>query len=213
MQVAQLMIMRAGLCVLLHLLRASAFNYTTCPSPVELQNPALAFHLSRFAGTYYEIALHDYTQYPACPLPTCVRSVKKPDAATSKLHDAWQLSCLGGTYPEDLEFNITSQPGYFLGTWSVLPGVVFPDTVVDAGPVLPSGQYAWVIELQCVQVDTATSSEVVFVGINFYHYLPTPGAAALQQMFAAARVRGLEVFLNHSFGVYTVPQTNCSWAA
>ena len=106
----------------------------------------------------------------------------------------------------------SATPGFFLGTWSLLPGVVFPDTVVDAGPVLPSGQYAWVIELQCVQVANASSSEVIFVGINFYHAMATPGAAALERMVAAARARGLEVYMNHSFGMYTVPQTNCSWS-
>ena len=193
----------------------AAFNFTTCPAPHELQSPAVAssFRLSQFAGTYYELALHDYTQYPACPAPTCVRSVKAVDAARAKLRDAWVLSCFGAAYPEDLEFNLTSTPGFFLGTWGVLPGVVFPDTVVDVGPVLASGQYEWAIELQCVQVahNGAASEEVVFVGINFYHTDPTPGAEALGAMLAAARARGLGVYMNHSFGVYTVPQGNCSW--
>ena len=192
-----------------------AFNFSSCPAPHELQSPTVAasFSLSHFSGVYYELALHDYTQYPACPAPTCVRSIKTADAAREKLHDNWQLSCFGAAYPEDLEFNLTATPGYFLGYWGVLPGVVFPDTVVDVGPVLASGQYAWVIELQCVQVSVnATATEVAFVGINFYNSQPTPGAAVLEGMLAAGRARGLGVYMNHSFGVYTVPQVNCSWS-
>ena len=33
-----------------------------------------SFDLKKLEGSYYEIALHDYTQYPICPKPRCVRS-------------------------------------------------------------------------------------------------------------------------------------------
>lgn len=195
----------------------AAFNFTVCPSPAELQSLSVQtnFSLDHFSGTYYELVLHDYTQYPACPEPTCVRSIKR--VAQARVADAWQMSCFGGTYPEALFFNLSSTPGYFFGTWDVLPHAVFPDIVVDVGPLItaPSGaqQYEWVIEFQCVQVSNSTGNgtEVVFTGINFYHYEPTPGNKTISLMLDAARARGLSVYMDHGFGLYTVPQTNCSW--
>ena len=98
----------------------------------------------------------------------------------------------------------------------MVPGVIFPDTVVDIGPVTSSGQqYDWVIEFQCVQVDSGNatnSTEVIFTGINFYHSQPQPGNETIAQMLTAARARGLGVYMDHGFGLYTVPQTNCSWS-
>ena len=45
---------------------AATFNYTRCPAPWKLQSDLVkkSFNLTEFQGTYYELALHDYTQYP-----------------------------------------------------------------------------------------------------------------------------------------------------
>ena len=62
---------------------------------------------------------------------------------------------------------MTKDTGVFHGKWALTPGVVFPDTLVDFGPINADGQYAWVLELQCVEV----LGEVAFIGANFYSSL------------------------------------------
>ena len=55
------------------------FNFTTCPASHEIQTPKVAesFTMEKLVGTYYELALHDYTQYPTCPSLSCIRSQKE----------------------------------------------------------------------------------------------------------------------------------------
>eukprot|EP00164_Ancoracysta_twista_P002566 GFYU01003419.1.p1 GENE.GFYU01003419.1~~GFYU01003419.1.p1 ORF type:complete len:193 (-),score=32.59 GFYU01003419.1:293-826(-) len=47
---------------------AAQFNFTKCPHPSEIQNPWVRdnFDMKKFEGNYYELAFHDYTQYPTC---------------------------------------------------------------------------------------------------------------------------------------------------
>ena len=56
------------------------WNNTRCPSFGELRAPHVAelFNTSRdIPGFYYELALHDVTQYPLCPAaPRCISSNK-----------------------------------------------------------------------------------------------------------------------------------------
>ena len=66
-----------------------------------------------------------------------------------------------------MKFDLTKDKGIFHGKWALTPGVVFPDTLVDFGPINADGQYAWVLELQCVEV----LGEVAFIGANFYSSL------------------------------------------
>ena len=76
------------------------WNNTKCPSFQELRAPHVVsqFNTDRdIPGFYYELALHDITQYPLCPsTPKCISSNK-----TLALHsdgqqyvdDAWNLYC------------------------------------------------------------------------------------------------------------------------
>jgi hypothetical protein len=193
--------MPLGICWVVVLLLAAApslgvFNLTTCPGWWELQSATVQanFSLSLFAGTYYELALHDYTQFPICPHPTCVRSVKTVDLSRRVVNDAWEVECFGARYPEPLRFNLTQHSGVFDGSWpNVLPGVRIPDAVVDFLPASPShpSQYSFVLEFQCVQ----GKSRIDFTGINWYSAIANPGDA----------------FIDAILGVYRVPQTNCSY--
>ena len=101
----------------------SEFNYTKSPAPWELQSDAARsnFSLSKFAGTYYELALHDYTQHPACPSPT---SHKVVDYGEKIVNDTFVLNCLGKNYTSHFHFHSS-------GKVSGLPVITFPDTVVD----------------------------------------------------------------------------------
>lgn len=137
------------------------FNFTTCPAWFELQAEKVkTFDPSKFFGTYYELAFHDYTQYPTCPFgPKCIRSVKVkesiPENPGFQIVDWFSINCAGASYPFPLRFNLTNIPGYFEGYvknpplwWKILePGEVYPDTVVDFLEV--DGVYEWVIEFQC----------------------------------------------------------------
>ena len=73
---------------------STAFNFTKCPASWELQTDRVKanFSLDHFAGTYYELALHDLTQYPACFTgPFCVRSIKSIDEERHQVNDTWRL--------------------------------------------------------------------------------------------------------------------------
>lgn len=190
------------------------FNLTTCPGWWELQSNQVKsnFSLDLFAGVYYELALHDYTQFPTCPHPTCVRSVKSIDAPRRMVNDSWEMSCFGERFPEPLRFNLTNNSGVFDGSWSnVLPGVRIPDTVVDFLPPSSSepSQYAFVLEFQCIQ----GKSSIDFTGINWYSAVASPGDAFIDAVLQRARDIGLGVYMDFGFGTYRVPQTNCSYDA
>ena len=69
------------LLVAMVLIIEAEFNYTKRPAPWELQSDTVkqTFSLEKFAGNYYELALHDYTQFLICQAPKCVHSHKVID--------------------------------------------------------------------------------------------------------------------------------------
>jgi len=86
-----------------------------------------------------------------------------------------------------------------------MPGVVFPDALVDFGHVKEDGQYAWVLEMQCVEI----LGHVAFVGVNFYSSVPEH--TYLEEMKAAWHARGLDDFIYPATGkqLTLVNQTGC----
>ena len=201
------------------------FNLTACPAFREVQAPKVApeFSMRRLAGTYYELALHDYTQFPTCPKPSCIRSVKRlvpgvvSPSGGAQIVDSFTLSCFGRPSRVQYFFNETKNPGALLGFvrdpplwWKGLGfASVYNDTVVDFGPVhSATGQYEWVIEFQC---RGKPGKGVTFTGINFYSRVQAPPQAAVDGMLQAARDRGLGYFMDLNVGTRLVPQTNCSF--
>jgi len=217
-------------CVALLLLQAAAlglsappqFNNTKCPAYWELQAPHVAtdFRESDIPGYYYELAFHDLTQRPLCPdsKARCITSekvIQTHSDGVKYVNDTWNLACFGHTYPETLLFNITDQPGYLRGyvpvtkipflPKSFVKGLLFPDTVVD----FKSGPEGWLLEMQCVEASFGgQASHVMFVGINFYSKLKTE--AAFQEMYAAAKARGLGLWMDSKpWGLTRVDHSEC----
>ncbi len=182
------------------------FNYSRCPHPLEIQSDAVkrGFNLTKFVGDYYELALHDYTQYPICPSPRCMSSHKTFDRRLNQVNDTFYIRCEGHTYPNTFHFKLTDIPGHFNGTWTFIPGVLFPNTVVEVSENA-DGVYEWVIEFQCVE----KFDRVWFVGINWYSRVNNTDSQYLNKMLDAARDRGLGYYMNQGEEVYYVDQKNC----
>ena len=186
------------------------FNYTKCPAAWELQSEVVrnSFTLKKFEGTYYELALHDYTRYPICPKPVCMRSQKVVDYRLKQINDTADLECFGKIYHNHFRFNLTSTPGFFLGTWYLIPRVVFPDTIVDVYEN-SDGVYEWAIEFQCVE----KLDHVWFVGINWYSRLNSVSQQYIDNMLTAARKRGLGVYMDTGEKATLVDQKNRSYVS
>ena len=199
-------LLHASLAVLI-VAAVSEFNYTKCPHPWEVQSDAVkqSFDLKKLEGSYYELALHDYTQYPVCPKPRCVRSHKVLDVQRNMVNDTFHLVCVGIDFKFTFNFALTNTTGFFLGTVSTFPYITFPDTVVDFKES-PDGGYEWVIELQCVE----KLDHVWFIGLNFYSKQRNATKEYLDGMLNAARARGLGVYMDKGLGMFTVDQTNCT---
>jgi hypothetical protein len=198
-------------------LAAATFNNTKCPSPQELQASAAGlgnFELEDLAGTYYELAFHDYTQYPLCPQKQarCITSEKRVERHSDGVvfvNDTWNLECMGHFYPQHLLFNATGTPGFLMGyvpdtripflPKGVVAGMKFPDTVVD----FRSGPRGWALEMQCVE----HFGRVVFIGINFY--AKSTDESVYQEMLAAAERSGIGFYMHQGFGLRRVDQTDC----
>jgi len=190
------------------------FNWTKCPHPWEVQTPGKFddFSLDRFKGTYYELWLHDWTQYPTCPKgPTCVRSLKSINMQRQLVNDTWSLECFGKAYDVPLYFNVTDTKGFLMG-WTPetnVIGVTFPDTVVDFQPSADGKQYDWVVEFQCVDGKVLGKPKVEFTAFNFYSRYPKVDNKTEQAMLAAARSKGLGIYMDAGWGMYRVPQDDC----
>ena len=185
------------------------FNYTKCPAVWEVQSETVKqnFTLKKFVpGTYYELAFHDYTQFPVCPIPVCVRSQKVLDYQLNQINDTFSLTCLGLTFPVQLRFNLTEVPGHFLGHWRLLGTITVPDTVVEVKENA-EGVYEWVIEFQCLE----KFDHVVFTGINLYSRLNNVTDEYVNQLLEFARARGLGVYMDTGLKVNRVDQKNCKY--
>ena len=186
------------------------FNSSVCPAFWELQAPSMdSFSLGQLPGMYYELALHDLTQYPLCPTkPACVSSnktLRRHGDGVEYVNDAWNLECVGAMYPQTLLFNVTAHPGFFEAyvPATKVPGIgstTFPDTIVD----FKAGNEGWVLEFQCKSEDDA----VTFVGINFYAR-QQHSETAFDQMLAAGKARGIDFFWNRGLGLSRVNQSAC----
>jgi hypothetical protein len=171
-----------------------------CPAPASIQSEEVKknFNMDYFHGNFYEIAYHDYTQ----PIGVCgcMRSVKGFNETTQQIQDDFTLNCGSKTdnththtYHNALTFDMSPVPGVWNGKWPLLPGTIFPDTLVDVGPVV-NGQYAWVLELQCVEVLGA----VAFIGANFYSSLKEH--TYLETMKASWTKHSLDKFIYPAHG-------------
>ena len=98
--------------------------------------------MDKLVGTYYELALHDYTQYPTCPKLSCIRSQKEfmTDVGTGKqqIKDTFTINCFGHPYVNAYYFNTTEVNGSLTGFlldppawWKILFEMEYPDTIVD----------------------------------------------------------------------------------
>jgi len=200
---------------------APAFNLTTCPRFDEVQHPRVAanFSLNRFMGTYY-----DYTQYPVCPKPDCVRSIKSfvPGVGSGRdqILDNFTIGCFGLPSRVHYYFNVTADTGALVGFiappvpvwWKALGfAATYNNTIVDFAedPDDPDGQLDWVIEFQCRE--NGDGKKVQFTGINFYSKHQQMSQAHYDAMLQAARDRGLGVYMDAGFGTRTVPQQNCTF--
>lgn len=184
------------------------FNYTKCPASWELQSDTVKqnFSLKKFEGTYYELAFHDYTQYPICPSPKCIRSHKVVDYQLNQINDTFNLVCFGDNSTIHFKFALTNTTGFFLGhvTTPPIPFITFPDTVVDVHESA-DGVYEWVIEFQCLE----KLDHVWFIGINWYSRPRNVTKDYLDSLLNAAKARGLGVYMESGLGVHYVDQ-NCT---
>jgi len=201
----------------LPVLASAKFNNSKCPAPHELQAEGLTqrFDLhNNYPGLYYELAFHDILQF-VCPVVTCVNTDKSiqtyPDGQ-EYVDEQWGLTCLGKSYPQVLENNVTDIPGHFAAFVpatkipgldpDVLGDVLFPNTVVDFVP----GDQGWTLEFQCVD---SPDKGVVYIGVNYYSKNTTE--EAFQDMDAAAKKSGIDFYTSQK-GKPTlrrVPQDNC----
>lgn len=205
--------------------KESKFNNTKCPNFQELQNPKVPknFNLTKFTGLYYELAFHDFTQFPTCPSNSCTTSHKKltnlPNGK-KQIADTFTLGCFGSPYKITYFFNTTEHNGFFDGflkdppaIWKILFGyTVYPNTIIDfeENSENENGQYDWVIEMQCKDGKSLLGNdEIKFIGINFYSRIKKPSEEYYQNMINRARARGLGIFLDSNFGLRRNSMENC----
>merc|ERR1719273_942798 len=206
-------------------LARAEFNFTTCPASHEImqENVAKNFDMTKFVGTYYELALHDYTQFPTCPKVGCIRSQKEftdVGDGKSQIKDTFTLGCFGHSYVNSYYFNTTEERGSLIGFlvdppvwWKLLFQMEYPDTIVAFKESEDGGQYAWVLEFQCRQKDNFFKSgqKIGFTGFNFYSRVQNPGPEVFEEMKQAATDAGLDVYFNHWPGLTMVPQDDCNY--
>jgi hypothetical protein len=194
----------------------AAYAGLRCPA-APLQDPALAarFEAGPFLGLYYEVELHDYTQPAICGCTTA----NKTQPSSGVIDDDFVLVCPapavapgGKAYPSLLSFNLTAEPGVFVGTWPLVPDTLFPDTVVAVGwpddPTDATAPYRWALEFQCVE----KAGHVVFVGVNFYarETVDTPeGLRSDQEMQQAAAAFGVYEYTGGPEGMTAINHTGC----
>ena len=117
----------------------------------------------------------------------------------------------------NLQHKTTSQMGVLEGSWSIVPNIIFPNTVVAVGvpdtnndtTATNSNEYRWVIEFQCLEV----LSRIAFVGINFYSRanIGLEADRSYQEMYDSAIRLGLDKYWNNTLGLRRVNHTNCDY--
>jgi len=177
-----------------------------CPEQDSVQSDFVknSFELEKFWGTFYEIAFHDSTQ-PTQKLieAKCQRSVKSPSPDSKdnykdlfSLYEGFGKSGINAVC--DLEFNVTEEPGVFMGHWKSAspwnPGLQnIANTVVDVG-VAENGTYEWTLEFQCKEYNDPPPSKrkgIRFAAVNFYHRNPIIPEEEFAKMKDRLTARGL----------------------
>lgn len=203
---------------------APVWNYTKCPHAWEVRAPHMVtdFNIQDLPGFYYEIALHDWTQYPVCPeLPRCLSSNKTVHQHTDGrwfVNDTFNLHCFGRDFPLTLLGNTTDEPGELQITCDnihfplvpphLLRNVVFPDAIVDFKP----GPNGWALEFQCLEHLGRIGAEhghIFFAAIQLYAK-NKDDETAYQEMLQSIKARGLDFFTRKGEGLKRVDHTNCS---
>jgi hypothetical protein len=197
---------------------AAVVSAEKCPADMASLRSATvqnSFSEAAFKGTYYEIAYHDYTQLPK--ICGCNRSNKSFDLKNKQVDDDFTLNCGNitkgnnqrdaPTWHSALKFNITDKPGYWEGSWAVIPGTLFPDVLLDVGPINSDGQYSWILEFQCVEKLGVT----VYDAINFYSSVPEH--TYLDVMKAVVEKAGIHhyIYPDHGPQLHIVDQTGCKY--
>jgi len=193
-----------------------------CPTQEAVQSDFVRSHFeqSNFYGTFYEIAYHDSTQ-PANFFVNsrCQRSVKTPNQDGKTYKDLFSMrvgpsvgSFTGTNAVCDLEFDVTGQPGVFLGHWHSSspfnPNLEnINNTVVDVG-VEANGTYSWSLEFQCKE-DETPGKGIRFAAVNFYHKKPIIDQAEFEEMGNRLRARGLGWIMDTKEGLHMVDQKSC----
>ncbi len=202
------------------------FNGTKCPAYWEMQTERVktSFDVKKLAGFYYELAEHDFTQYPACPTGMrCVTSEKVVDTERMLVNDTFTLGCgfpgsdpAKGNYPVHLGFKIKEgMRGFLEGYTNETGGIhghIFPDTVVDFKESSTPGrdQYDWVLELQCDEVHVkGVIDKIVFIGINFYSKLVNE--ESYEGMVNALKQQGLWEYASANLGLRKIHHGNDCW--
>jgi len=188
-----------------------------CPTPEDFQSQFVksSFDISKFWGVYYELAMHDSTQ-PCYELfgkqvcEYCTRSVKTLNADGRTYKDLFSFKVVGqADVICDLEFNITDQPGQFMGHWhSTSPFNPKLDdirnSVVDVGAEA-NGTYSWTLEFQCRDDDKGIN----FAAVNFYHKNPVVDEAVVTEMETRLRDAGLGWIMDIG-GFHFIDQKTCA---
>ena len=191
----------------------ATFNDTTCPAAYEVMQPKIAgkFDVTKLVGEWYEIATHDFTQYPFCPMVSCVRASNKLamlDDNRLQLQESFSLEC-GGTGPYTVMnlYNSTEDNGHLVGEHV---GVSYPNVMVDFKESKDGGQYDWIIEFQCFQEHIPiTGDHIGFTAIQFYTRDQVPADGVLDEMIASAREMGLGYYLDQMQGITKIKQDSC----
>eukprot|EP00933_Yihiella_yeosuensis_P024310 TRINITY_DN1884_c0_g1_i3.p1 TRINITY_DN1884_c0_g1~~TRINITY_DN1884_c0_g1_i3.p1 ORF type:complete len:259 (+),score=46.44 TRINITY_DN1884_c0_g1_i3:125-901(+) len=196
-----------------------------CPAQDSVQSDFIkhSFDLNKFWGTFYEIAFHDSTQPSTFPIAAkCQRSVKSRNGDRHykdlfTLNEAYALPGGKGINAIcDLEFNITDEPGVFMGHWRSSspwnPGLSdIANTVVDVG-VAKNGSYDWTLEFQCKEYDANDKKGrkgISFAAVNFYHRNPIISDEEFKAMQERLTARGLGWIMELDGGLHMVDQKQC----
>jgi hypothetical protein len=182
-----------------------------CPASEDIQSDFVKeeYQEHKHAGFYYELAFKDATQPRGCK---CITS-NKTIVSNNTLRDAFNIQCAGRIYHCALSFDLNVDPsrrGYMIGRWnnfSLAKDISFPNTIVDVGVNKATGEYDWIIELQCKQTSVLGFNWIQYYGLNFYSKTYTNQLKVVGEMIRVARERGLGDFIESGLALYLVEHT------